>query len=573
MTEQFRFLPIAKRLASYQASNFNGDLLAGVIVAIMLIPQAMAYAMLAGLPPEIGLYASMLPLIIYGLFGSSNFLSVGPVAITSLLVAATIAETNVSGTSGGAVAVGLMLALLSGAILLTMGLARLGFLINFISHPVIIGFVSAAAILIALSQLEHILGLNIPKDVSTLEILPYVVANVNLVNITTLAIGLSSIILLLLTDRPLAAMLLRFGVAANIITIIGKLGPILVIVLGVASVTFFSLDQTQAVAITGTIPAGLPHISVRQFDFSIVQQLIVPALVISLVGFVESISVAKALASKRRQKVDANQELLALGMANLSASVTGACPVTGGFSRSAVNFSAGANSGLASIITAIFIAISLLFLTPWFYYLPKAVLAATIMVAIVKLIDIQGFIATWRYNKADTASLITTFLSVLAVGIEAGIVAGILVSVCLYLLRTSMPHIAIVGRVGKSEHFRNVKHYDVEVYSDTLIIRVDESLYFANSRYLEDQLLAAASEHKKLKNIVLICSAVNFIDSSAVEALQNLIIELRDSGVTFHFAELKIPVLRQLERSHLLNGLAPGKVFMSTHDAVQELCK
>lgn len=233
----------------------------------------------------------------------------------------------------------------------------------------------------------------------------------------------------------------------------------------------------------------------------------------------------------------------------------------------------GVTSGLASIITAIFIAISLLFLTPWFYYLPKALLAATIMVAIVKLIDIQGFIATWRYNKADTVSLITTFLTVLAVGIEAGLMAGTLVSMCLYLLRTSMPHIAIVGRVGKSEHFHNVKHYDVEVYSDTLIIRVDESLYFANSRYLEDQLLAAASEHKKLKNIVLICSAVNFIDSSAVEALQNLIIELRDSGVTFHFAELKIPVLRQLERSHLLNGLAPGKVFMSTHDAVQELCE
>ncbi|MFQ3244961.1 MAG: SulP family sulfate permease [Arenicella sp.] len=312
------------------------------------------------------MYAIILPLIIYGLIGSSNFLSVGPVAITSLLVAATIAETNVSGTSGGAIAVGLMLALLSGSILLTMGLARLGFLINFISHPVIIGFVSAAAILIALSQLEHILGLNIPKDVSTLEILPYVVAHVNLVNITTLAIGLSSVILLLLTDKPLAAMLLSFGVAANIVTIIGKLSPILVIVLGVASVTFFSLDQTQAVAITGTIPAGLPHISVRQFDFSIVQQLIVPALVISLVGFVESTSVAKALASKRRQKVDANQELLALGMANLSASVTGAGPVTGGFSRSAVNFSAGSNSGLASIITAIFIAISLLFLTPWF---------------------------------------------------------------------------------------------------------------------------------------------------------------------------------------------------------------
>ena len=573
MNKLLQFLPIINRLSSYQRREFNGDLLAGIIVAIMLIPQAMAYAMLAGLPPEIGLYASILPLVIYSLFGSSNFLSVGPVAITSLMVASTIAETSAGGFTGGAIVVGLMLALISGLILLMMGLARLGFLVNFISHPVIIGFISAAAILIALSQLKHVLGIAIPYDVSTLGILPYAIRNSDLISFITVAIGLSAVALLVLANKPLEKLLLSTGVNNKVAAIVCKLGPIVVIVLGALTVKFFELDQTHSVAITGDIPSGLPNFNLSLFDFSIIKQLIVPALIISLVGFVESVSVAKSLASKRRQKVEPNQELVALGLANISASVTGACPVTGGFSRSAVNYSAGANSGLASIITAIFIAISLVFFTPWFYYLPKAVLAATIIVAIINLIDVKGFVETWRYNKADSASLIITFFTVIALGIELGIVAGIIVSISLYLLRTSMPHIAIVGRVGASEHFRNVKHYDVTVYHDTLIIRVDESLYFANSRYLEDQLLIAVAEQKQLKNIILICSAINFIDSSAVEALHNLIAELRDSDVTFHLAEVKIPVLRQLQRSDLLQQLPPGKVFMSTHDAVQELCE
>ena len=444
---------------------------------------------------------------------------------------------------------------------------------NFISHPVIIGFISAAAILIALSQLKHVLGIAITYDISTLGILPYTIANSGLINVVTVTIGSGAIALLVLANKPLEKLLLSLRVNNNVAAIICKLGPIVVIVLGALTVKIFALDQTHSVAITGSIPSGLPIFDLSQFDFSIVKQLLMPALIISLVGFVESMSEAKALASKRRQKVEPNQELVALGLANISASVTGACPVTGGFSRSAVNYSAGANSGLASIITAIFIAISLLFFTPWFYYLPKAVLAATIIVAIVNLIDVKGMIETWRYNKADSASLIITFLTVIAFGIELGIVAGIVVSISLYLLRTSMPHIAIVGRVDASEHFRNVKHYDVTVYRDTLIIRVDESLYFANSRYLEDRLLIAVAEQKQLKNIVLICSAINFIDSSAVEALTNLIAELRDSGVTFHLAEVKVPVLRQLQRSELLQQLAPGKVFMSTHDAVQELCE
>lgn len=573
MNKLLQFLPIANRLGCYQRSEFNGDLLAGIIVAIMLIPQAMAYAMLAGLPPEVGLYASILPLIIYSLFGSSNFLSVGPVAITSLMVASSIAETSATGFTGGAIVVGVMLALISGLILLIMGLARLGFLMNFISHPVIIGFISAAAILIALSQLKHVVGIAIPYDVSTLGILPYAIGNSELINLITATIGLSAIALLVLANKPLEKLLLSLGVNNQAATILCKLGPIVVIVLGALAVKIFALDQIHSVAITGDIPAGLPIFNLSQLDFSIVKQLFMPALIISLVGFVESMSVAKALASKRRQKVEPNQELVALGLANISASVTGACPVTGGFSRSAVNYSAGANSGLASIITAIIIAISLMFFTPWFYYLPKAVLAATIIVAIVNLIDVKGMIETWRYNKADSASLIVTFLTVIAFGIELGIVAGIVVSISLYLLRTSMPHIAIVGRVGASEHFRNVKHYDVTVYQETLIIRVDESLYFANSRYLEDHLLIAVAEEQQLKNIVLICSAINFIDSSAAEALTNLIAELRDSGVTFHLAEVKVPVLRQLQRSELLQQLAPGKVFMSTHDAVQELCE
>lgn len=573
MTKIRNLLPLWSRLSSYQLNDFNGDLYAGVIVAVMLIPQAMAYAMLAGLPSEVGLYASILPLIIYGLFGSSNFLSVGPVAITSLLVASTIAEVSATGYSGDAIVIGLMLALISGTLLLAMGLARLGFLVNFISHPVIIGFITAAAILIALSQLKHILGLSIPQQVSTLGVLPFAFNNAELINFTTLAIGVSAIVLLLAVNKPLERLLTTAGVSKINANLLCKLGPIVVLVLATALVSIFSLEQERGVAITGAIPAGLPSMDISKLDYTIFKQLLVPALIIALIGFVESISVAKALASKHRQKVDPNQELIALGLANLGASVTNACPVTGGFSRSAVNYSAGAKSGLASIITAAFIAIALIFLTPWFYYLPKAVLAAIIIVAIVSLIDIDGIIETWRYNLADFTSLIITFITVITLGIEAGIVAGVLVSLSLYLLRTSRPHIAIVGRVGQSEHFRNVKHYDVKVQQDTLMIRVDESLYFANSRYLEDKLLAAVAEKTNLKHIVLICSAVNFIDSSALETLHNLIHELRDSGVTFHFAEIKVPVQKQLQRSNLLSELEPGKVFLSSHQAVKELCE
>lgn len=565
------FLPFTKRMKTYERHEFNGDLLAGVIVAIMLIPQAMAYAMLAGLPPQVGLYASILPIIIYSLFGSSNFLAVGPVAITSLMVASAVADASAAGLAGEPVFFAMILAFMSGAMLLALGLARLGFLVNFISHPVIIGFTSAAALLIGLSQLKHLLGFNIPREEAGLYLPFYIWQHWAEINWSSVYIGLGAIVLLIVSAKPLAALLNRFFVNQAVITFVSKAGPLLVIVIGSLLVKLMSLHETEGVKITGHIPAGLPKFELFTLNLELLQQFFIPALIIALVGFMESISVAKALASKRRQKVEPDQELTALGLANISASVTGGYPVTGGFSRSAVNYAAGANSGLASILTALMIAVTMLLLTSWFYYLPKAVLAAIIMVAVTKLFDFAKFKHIWQFNKADAASLIITFFTVLLLGIEAGILTGIAVSIALYLYRTSRPHVAVIGRVGESEHFRNIKHYKVHEYPETMIIRIDESLYFANSRYLEDLMLAAIADRKDLEQIVLVCNAINFIDASALEALENSIAELKDASVTLHLAEVKVPVMQQLEKTDVLEQLKPGRVFLSTHQAITEL--
>ncbi|NQV79581.1 MAG: STAS domain-containing protein, partial [Alphaproteobacteria bacterium] len=270
-------------------------------------------------------------------------------------------------------------------------------------------------------------------------------------------------------------------------------------------------------------------------------------------------------------KIDANQELLALGAANIAASVTGGYPVAGGFGRSGVNFAAGANTPLASIITAVLMALTLLFLTPLFYYLPRTALAAIIIVAVLNLIDIRTFRDAWRYNKADAVSLAATFVSVLVAGVEAGIVFGLAVSLALYLWRTSRPHIAVVGRVGETEHFRNVLRHSVKTVPGVLAIRVDESLYFANASYLEDHLLSAVADDKTIEHVVLICSAVNFIDASALDTLENMIVELRDAGVTLHLAEVKGPVTDKLQRTAFLEHLKPGSLYLSTHDALRAL--
>lgn len=565
-----RFLPILNWITGYNRGDLASDGMAGLIVAIMLVPQGMAYALLAGLPPEVGLYASIVPLVFYGLLGSSRALAVGPVAIVSLMVATTLGEITEAG-GAGYVAGAVLLAFLSGAILLAMGLARLGFLVNFLSHPVISGFSSAAALVIGFSQLKHILGFEIPRSHLITETIAHAVTNLGQLNLVTAGIAVVSLALLLAFRSRVAGWVRRAGLSAAVADAVAKAGPLVAVLVTTVAVWLLALDQTAGVKIVADIPAGLPPLTMPGFDLALIQQLLPAAALISVVGFLESVSVAKSLASKRRQKIDADQELIALGAANIAASFTGGYPVTGGFSRSLVNFTAGAVTPMASIITAGLIALTVLLFTPLLYFLPKATLAAIIILAVANLIDFKTLREAWTYNKADAASLIATFFAVLTLGIEMGILAGAGLSIALYLWRTSRPHMAEVGRVGETEHFRNVLRHEVQTDPRILAVRVDESLYFANTAQLEDALLSRVAERPEIDHLVLIMSAVNFIDASALETLETLIERLRDSGVTLHMAEVKGPVMDRLERVHFLETLGSGRVYLSTHAAMKDL--
>ncbi len=564
------YLPFLDWLHNYHKEYLVGDIMAGVIVAIMLIPQAMAYALLAGLPPQVGLYASILPPIIYALFGTSRALAVGPVAMVSLLVVTGVGEFAQPNTPQY-LAFAIVLAFLVGILQTFMGLVRLGFLVNFLSHAVISGFTSAAALIISLSQLKHLLGINLPQTESFYQLLESIIQNLSQTNLISLGIGLSSIALLLCFNKPLDNFLKSRQLAPTLITPITRSGSLLVVLASTLLVWILQLEQTANIKIVGEIPAGLPPVTFPNLDLTIWQKLLPIALTISFVGFMESIAVAKSLASKRRQKIDANQELIGLGTANLGAAFTGGYPVTGGFSRSVVNFTAGANTGLASIITALLLALVVLFFTPLFYFLPQTALAAIIMVAVFGLVDVATFKQMWRYNKADALSLLVTFFAVLIAGIETGIIIGIITSIVLYLYRTSRPHMAVVGRLGDSEHFRNILRYDVKTYPHVTAIRVDESLYFANTNYLEEHLIKLIHEQPEVEHLVLICSGINFIDASALETLENLIEGLKESGISFYLAEVKGPVMDNLLRVGFVDKLGTNHIFLSTHQAMKTL--
>jgi len=562
-----RFLPAWGWLARYRRADLGGDLVAGLVVAIMVVPQGMAYATLAGLPPEIGLYASIAPLVAYALFGTSRTLAVGPVAVLSLMTAASLAGIAEPGTAAYGQAA-IVLALLGGALLLAMGLLRLGFLINFLSHSVLSGFISASAILIAIGQIKTLVGIEMPRSESLAETVGLLFRHMGSLNPATAAIGLAAVGVLLLARKPLSRWLAARGVRPGIAEPLAKLGPLVAVVLGVLVTSYFELDRAAGVKVVGLIPLGLPKLALPAFDADLWRALAGGAALIALVGYVESVSVAKALASKKRERVDPNQELIGLGAANLAAGVTGGYPVTGGFARSVVNYAAGARTPFAAVITALLTAATVATLTTAFRYLPQAVLAAVIVVAVLPLVDAKALVRAWRYDKADAVNLMATFAGVLVLGIELGIVAGVVLSLAIHLYRTSRPHMAVVGRVRGTEHFRNVERHRVETVPHILAVRVDESLFFPNTADLEDRLLAMVSARPELRHVVLIASAVNGIDASALETLEHLIAHLRASGVTLHLAEVKGPVMDKLQRTDLLERLAPGRVFLSTHEAM-----
>lgn len=554
--------PVSEKLERYRREDFGSDLVAGIITAILLIPQAMAYSQLAGLPPQVGLYASMLPPVLYAVFGSSRSLAVGPVAVASLMLANVLGSLWAAG-SAEYLAGAILVSFIVGLLLTAMGLARLGVIANFLSHPVLSGFTNAAALIIVLSQLQKLLGLPHSLDLTGRWISD--------INAPAFLLGGGAVAVLLFTTRFGASSLQRLGISERASTLAIRLVPLLLVVFATVGAWAMDLEQIAAVDVVGDIPRGLPSLTVPTFDPELWLRVFGASVAIALVSFVESLSVAKVLAARKRQKVNANRELVGLGMANLGAAFTGASPVCGGFSRSVVNFEAGARTRFAGVITAALIAISALFLTPLLYHLPETVLAAIVIVSAMSLLDLHSLKLSWRYNKADATALLVTFAAVLTAGMEAGIAAGVTLSLLLYLWRTSRPHAAIVGRVGDTEHFRNVERHAVTTYPGILAIRVDESLYFASTQALEARTLNEVAEAPDVKHVLLVCNAINYIDTSALETLENLIDELNDADVTLHLSEIKGPVLDRLKRSDFLERLAPGQVFLSTHQAIEYL--
>ena len=562
-----RYFPILGWGRNYTRGSLANDLVAAAIVTIMLVPQSLAYALLAGLPAEVGLYASMLPLVAYAIFGTSRTLAVGPVAVVSLMTAAALGKLGLSGAAEYAAAA-VTLAALSGIMLLALGVFRLGFLANFLSHPVIAGFITASGLLIAAGQLKHVLGIKAGGE-NLIEIFEALLPNLSQTNVITLVIGGAATAFLFWVRRGLKPLLTQLGLGPRPADLVAKTGPILALAATAFAAWMFDLG-THGVKLVGAVPQGLPDFALPEFSTPLVQNLALPALLISVIGFVESVSVGQTLGAKRRQRIEPDQELIGLGASNLAASVSGGFPVTGGFARSVVNFDAGAETPAAGAFTAIGLAAATLFLTPLLAYLPQATLAATIIVAVLSLVDLSILKRTWNYAKSDFAAVMATILLTLGVGVEAGIVAGVVLSILLHLYKTSRPHIAILGRVPGTEHFRNIKRHSVETDATLLSMRVDESLYFANARFLEDQIYARIAEHPSTKNLVLVCPAINDIDLSALESLESINARLKDAGVTFHLSEVKGPVMDKLERSGFLPHLT-GKVFLSHHQAVKGL--
>jgi len=562
-------IPAFDWIRHYNRSHFRQDFTAAIIVTMLLIPQSLAYALLAGVPPEVGLYASIFPLAAYALFGSSRTLSVGPVAIISLMTATSLGAVVNAGISDHLTAA-ITLALLSGIILIVMGLLKFGFITNLLSHSVISGFISASGIIIALNQLKHLLAIDMHGDTLT-ELIPSLIDDINHTQLATLSLGAAVLAFLFVSKFYAARIFSVCGAQEQLATTLAKTAPIFGVIISIVAVYIFKLDD-QGVAITGFIPAGLPSLTLTIPSLALVSALAMPALLISLIGYIESISVGKTLANKRREKINPNQELIGLGTANIAASLSGAFPVTGGFSRSIVNFDAGAATQAASIYAAIGIALTSLFLTPALYYLPKVTLAATIIIAVLSLIDFSILRKTWVFSKSDFIAVLTTIILTLFFGVEIGVASGIGTSILLHLYRTSKPHVAEVGLIDGTQHFRNVRRYETQTVPQIITFRPDESLFFANTSHLEELILAAINKNDKIVHVILLCSAVNEIDFSALEMLEGLNYQLSEQEIKLHLSEVKGPVMDTLIRTGLLEELS-GEVYLTQYEAYNSLLK
>jgi SulP family sulfate permease len=561
-----KYVPLLDTLCTYSTQTFNSDIVAGIITAILLIPQGMAYALLAGLPVEVGIYSSLLPALFYVVFGTSRVLSVGPVSIAAIMVASVLASPEVTAL-GSPVQNAMILALQGGAILCLMSIFQMGNLVHFISQPVLSGFTSGAAIIILCSQLPNMLGIHLGACDNVFSCAKQSYQGVNSAE---MFLGLLAIVIILTMGKPLLSLMSRSGVNERLSTGISKSAPLISVLIGTAMVSYFALDIEHGVAIVGGIPDGLPSVT---FNFGNVTldhflTLLPSAFFISLIAYVESVAIAKVMASIRNEKINPNQELVALGSANIASSVTGGMPVAGGFSRTMVNFSAGAQSQIAMLIAVVILAIVLVSVNDVLEAIPKAVLASIIIIAVLPLIGLKKIVSVWKQDKSDGYSQLVTLLGVLLLGIEEGIMLGVVATVLSYLKKAGKPHIAVVGRIKDTEQFRNIKRHQVETWEDLLLIRIDENITFANINFISD-FIEREAQNSQAKNIVLIFSSVSHIDTTAISYFRQLIGSFKGEGVSIHLAEVKGPVIDKLEKSDFIKELLPGKIFFQTSDAVK----
>ena len=551
-------------LANYRPALLPQDLVAGVIVAIMLVPQSMAYAIVAGLPPQYGMYASILPLIAYGALGTSMTLAVGPAAVTSLMTATALTRITEPG-SAQYIAGAVLLALLSGCMLIAFGVLRFGFLAKLLSNPVISGFTSGASLLILIGQINPLLGLHAHGATALAQVAALIAASAS-VHWPTALIGVGAMLLLFFQRKFLAPLAQMLGADSTAASLLPKLMPMLVVLLAIALAHAFHWHERFAVAVVGVIPQGLPHFGWPSGHDLPVVQLLFPAFALGLINFVSSISVAQSLALKRREKIRPDIELYALGAANVASALSGSFPVNGGFSRSMVSFRAGARTPLAGVIAALLMALVVAQFTTIFTALPRAVLAATIIVAVAPVIDVGAFFRAWRYDRADAFALGASALGVIVFGVEAGIAIGIGVSLATLVWRSSNPHIAVLGRIPFSEHFRNITRYQTETFAHVLALRIDENLLFANAQAVEERVRTELAERPDVRHVIVVLSSVSQIDATSIDMLVELNAHLRARGIDFNFSEIKGPVLERLQKSRLLEQLT-GKIYLTTHQA------
>ena len=547
--------PALKWLKTYHPTHFKADVVAALIVLAMLVPQGMAYAMLAGLPPVMGIYASILPMIIYAFTGSSTTLSIGPVAIISMMVFSALQPLFAVGSTAY-IEAACLLAIMVGIISLILGLFRFGFLIQLISHPVIKSFIIASALLIALGQFKFLLDIplqtnNIPEFIGSL------VNNFHRISFLSVGVSLAAITILVFLPKWVRSDFLN------------KTIPLLLVLSSIIVVYAFSLDQ-HGLKTVGIIPTGLPSFHFPTWNFDLVQKLLPSAFMIAMISFVESLAIAQATALQKRDDLNSNQELIALGLANIAAGINMGFAVSGSLSRTVVNSDAGAKTPMSGVMSSLLMIAVSLYFTSFFQNLPLTILAATIFVSIWKLVTFLPFFETWKYSKADGLAMWATFFGVTCIDISTGLVIGIILTFILLLWRISRPHIAVIGLVEGTQHFRNVSRYDVLTTETIASFRIDENLNFLNAHVLKGYIITELSHNPQIQHVVINCSSISNIDLSAVEMLEDLNRELLQLGIQLHLSEVKSPVMDRLNSSRLINMLS-GKIFLSHYQAIQTL--